>query len=212
MENFERPQIFISRCIEHQACRWNAMMIGCPFVRALKPHVDFITLCPEADIGLGIPRDPIRVIREAGELRLYQPATGRDLTETMKAYCEDRIPHLAGLDGFILKEKSPSCGNREVKVYAGKGKDARVEGKDAGFFGAAVTQYYPEVPVENEGRLQNFTLREQFYTAVFTRADFRRVKQEGSMRALVDFQARNKLLFMAHNQAAMREMGRLTAN
>lgn len=187
-------------------------MISSIFVKALKPYADFVTLCPEADIGLGIPRSPIRIVKEEGELHLYQPASGRDITGEMKDYTRREVPALEGLDGFILKEKSPSCGNREVKIYAGKGKDAQTAGKGAGFFGAAVLESFPGLQVENEGRLGNFTIREHFYMAVFNHASFRRVKDARTMKALVQFQAENKLLFMACNQAVMRELGRCTVN
>lgn len=209
---FPKPRIFISRCIEFDACRWNGAMIGCDFVRALKPYIEAVTRCPEADIGLGVPRDPVRLVRHEGALALYQVATGRFYTDKMLAYCSAEVARLGDLDGAILKEKSPSCGERDVKIYASADPKAAQNGKGRGFWAEALMQAYPDIQAENEGRLNNFTIREHFYTAVFTRAAFREAKVQGTMRDLVAFHTRNKLLFMACNQAVMRELGRLAAN
>ncbi|WP_304226211.1 DUF1722 domain-containing protein [Gracilinema caldarium] len=211
-EIFPKPRIFISRCIEFDACRWNGAMIGCDFVRALKPFIEPVTRCPEAEIGLGVPRNPVRIVRHEGALALFQIATGRFYTKEMLAYCAAEIARLGDLDGAIFKEKSPSCGDRDVKIYASADPLAAQNGKGRGFWAEAFMQAYPDIPEENEGRLNNFTIREHFYTAIFTRAAFRQAKQSGTMKDLVNFHTRNKLLFMAYNQAVMRDLGRLVAN
>ena len=105
---FPKPRVFISRCIEFDACRWNGAMIGCDFVRALKPFIEPVTRCPEAEIGLGVPRNPVRIVRHQGRLELYQIASGKFYTDSMLAYCSAQIPELGELDGAILKEKAPS--------------------------------------------------------------------------------------------------------
>ncbi|MBN1486391.1 MAG: DUF1722 domain-containing protein, partial [Anaerolineae bacterium] len=115
------------------------------------------------------------------------------------------------VDGFILKGRSPSCGIKDVKLYPGPGKVPPAK-KGVGFFGKAVLEHYPTLPVEEEGRLKNYTIREHFLTQLFTMSDFRSVKEEHSMGALVRFQSDNKLLFMAYNQSRMRMMGRIVAN
>ncbi|MFZ5366903.1 MAG: YbgA family protein [Spirochaetota bacterium] len=210
--HFPKPRIFISRCIEFDACRWNGAMIGCDFVRALKPFIEPVTRCPEAEIGLGVPRNPVRIVRHQGRLELYQIASGKFYTDSMLAYCSAQIPELGELDGAIFKEKSPSCGDREVKIYASADPLAAQNGKGRGFWADALISAYPDIPEENEGRLNNFTIREHFYTAIFTRSAFRETKNLGTMKALVEFHSRNKLLFMAYNQAVMRDLGRLVAN
>lgn len=209
---YPKPRIFISRCIEFEACRWNGAMISCDFVRALKPFIEPVTRCPEAAIGLGIPRDPIRLVYSNGKLELYQPATGRFITSQMSNDCNQEMSQLGILDGAILKEKSPSCGNREVKVYASIEPSAPLHSKSQGFWTNALMVAYPHIPIENEGRLNNFSIREHFYTAIFTYAAFRNAKAVGTMKALIDFHSCNKLLFMAYNQSVMRELGRITAN
>ncbi len=211
-DRFPKPRIFISRCIEFDACRWNGAMIGCDFVRALKPYIEPVTRCPEADIGLGIPRDPVRIVRHEGALALLQTATGRFYTKEMGEYCTAETARLGELDGAIFKEKSPSCGDRDVKIYASADPLAAQNGKGRGFWAEAFIQAYPDIPEENEGRLNNFTIREHFYTAIFTRAAFRQAKQSGTMKDLVNFHTKNKLLCMAYNQAVMRDLGRLVAN
>ncbi|NLJ08879.1 MAG: DUF1722 domain-containing protein [Treponema sp.] len=209
---FPKPRVFISRCIEFDACRWNGAMIGCDFVRALKPFIEPVTRCPEAEIGLGVPRNPVRIVRHQGRLELYQIASGKFYTDSMLAYCSAQIPELGELDGAIFKEKSPSCGEREVKIYTSADPLAAQNGKGRGFWADALISAYPDIPEENEGRLNNFTIREHFYTAIFTRSAFRETKNLGTMKALVEFHSRNKLLFMAYNQAVMRDLGRLVAN
>jgi uncharacterized protein YbgA (DUF1722 family)/uncharacterized protein YbbK (DUF523 family) len=209
---FPRPRIFISRCIEFEACRWNGAMIGCDFVRALKPFIEPVTRCPEVAIGLGVSRDPVRIVRHQGSLALFQIASGRFYTDEMRSYCTDEVSRLGELDGAILKEKSPSCGNRDVKIYASTDPKAAQNGKGRGFWAEALIQAYPDIPEEHEGRLNNFTIREHFYTAIFTRAAFREARSRGAMKDLVAFHSRNKLLFMAYNQALMRDLGRLVAN
>jgi uncharacterized protein YbgA (DUF1722 family) len=114
-------------------------------------------------------------------------------------------------DGFILKGRSPSCGIKDVKRFPGSGKVSSL-GKGQGLFGAAVLERFPHLPVEDEGRLTNFRLREHFLTKLFLFARFKKVKEEGSMGRLVGFHTRNKLLLMAYHQEVLRRLGRITAN
>jgi uncharacterized protein YbgA (DUF1722 family)/uncharacterized protein YbbK (DUF523 family) len=206
-----RPSIVVSKCIEFDACRYNGAKIPSDVVSALKAHVDFIPVCPEVEIGLGVPREPIRIISEGGTARLWQPATDRDLTGAMTGFAKSFLEGLGPVDGFILKFRSPSCGMKEVKIYGGKGK-APPAGKGAGFFGREVLARFGDLAVEDEGRLRNFRIREHFLTKVFALTRFRETREAGSMGAIVKFQAENKLLLMAYNQKAMREMGRVVAN
>ena len=211
MKHFPRPAIVVSKCIEFDACRYNGAMIPSDVVKLLKGHVDFLPVCPEVEIGLGVPREPIRIVRDDGREILWQPATDRDLTGAMAEFAESFLSGLGKIDGFILKFRSPSCGIKEVKIYGGRGKGP-ASGKGAGFFGRAVLEKFGGLAVEDEGRLRNYGIREHFLTKVFTLARFRETRAARSMGALVSFQAENKLLFMAYNQRAMRAMGRVVAN
>jgi uncharacterized protein YbgA (DUF1722 family) len=118
---------------------------------------------------------------------------------------------LPEVDGFILKSRSPSCGTRDVKIYPGMGKVTAVS-KGAGYFGGNVVNKYPYLAIEDEGRLNNFTIREWFLTTIFTFAGFRNVKATQSMEELLYFHTSNKLLLEIYNQRETGIMGRIIAN
>ena len=206
-----RPRVVVSRCIEFDHCRYNGDMISNDVVRALRRHVDFVPVCAEVEIGLGVPRDPIRVASLDGDLRLVQPSTELDVTEKMKGFAAAYLSSVGAVDGFLLKSRSPSCGIKDVKIFPGLGKQAAV-GRGAGFFGAAVLERFPGWPVEDEARLTNFRIREHYLTSLWALARFRAAREAGGMRDLVDYQARNKLVLMAYHQTAMRALGRIVAN
>lgn len=206
-----RPRVCVSKCLEFEACRWNGLKISSGVVKLLKPHVDFVPVCPEVEIGLGVPRDPIRLTAGDDGPRLVQSDTGLDHTDKMLAFAEKFLSGLGEVDGFILKERSPSCGMKNVKLYPGPGKVQALGSKNAGIFGSAVMEKYPGVPVEDEGRLHNFTIREHFLTSLFTLARFRAAAGR-RMASLVKFQERHKLILMAYDQVKLRKLGKLIAN
>jgi uncharacterized protein YbgA (DUF1722 family)/uncharacterized protein YbbK (DUF523 family) len=211
MRTFPRPKVIVSKCLEFASCRWNGLMISSEVVRKLKPHVEFQPVCPEVEIGLGIPRDPIRIVEQAGVKRLVQPATDRDVSREMSGFGDSLLDSLTTVDGFILKDRSPSCGIANVKVFPSKEKSAPL-GKGAGFFGGKVLERFSVLPVEDEGRLTNFRIREHFLTKLYVVASFQALKAKGRMKDLVQFQAENKYLLMAYNQKEMRALGRIVAN
>jgi uncharacterized protein YbgA (DUF1722 family)/uncharacterized protein YbbK (DUF523 family) len=208
-----RPKIIISRCLGFAACRYNGQTIPDEFVQKIEPFVDFVTTCPESDIGLGVPRNPVRLVAAVGGGdRLVQPATNTDVTELMQDYCGSFLgEHAASVDGFILKNRSPSCGLGDVKVYPSLGK-SKAQRRSNGLFGGMVRQGFTGSAIEDEGRLKSQEIRHHFLTKLFTLARFRQVKEMGSLRDLVDFQAAHKSLLMAYNQEEMRAMGRIVAN
>lgn len=210
-ESLPKPLVVVSKCLEFAACRYNGAMIPSDVVRSLKPYVEFVPICAEVEIGLGIPRDPIRIVRSDAGLTLVQPATGRDVTSAMKAFVRSFLETMGDVDGFVLKFRSPSCGLKDVKVFPDPAAKTTVD-KTAGFLGGAVLERFPLLAVEDEGRLTNFRIREHFLTRIFTLAAFRSVAGSGLMRDLVAFQARNKLLLMAYSQKELRHLGRLVAN
>ncbi len=211
MKSFPRPNIVISRCIEFDHCRYDGSMIPSDFVASLKPHVNFIPVCAEMEIGLGVPRSPIRIVSVNGEPRLIQPATGLDVTERMVSFSRSFLGSLSAIDGFILKFRSPSCGMKDIKVYSSPDKPSSVT-KAPGFFGGAVVKSFPQLAVEDEGRLRNYNLREHFLTRVFTLAAFREVEGEASMKKLISFHTTNKLLLAAHSQKESKLLGNIVAN
>lgn len=211
MREFDKPVVVVSKCIEFDSCRYNGLMISSDVVRRLIPHVDFRPVCPEVEIGLGIPRDPVRVVEADGKLRLVQPATDKDFTEKMEQFAESFLDNLGEIDGFILKGRSPSCGIKDVKAYTGPSKRMSVS-RTRGLFADAVINRCPSLAIEEEGRLTNFTIREHFLTKLFALARFRQVKLGKSMKDLVRFQTESKYLLMAYSQKELRALGRIVAN
>ncbi|MDM5188756.1 DUF523 and DUF1722 domain-containing protein [Bacillus sp. DX4.1] len=211
MRQFATPIVVVSKCLEFEACRYNGDKIPDLTIRNLQPFVTFIPVCPEVEIGLGIPRETIRIVEEDGVQKLVQPSTKEDVTEKMKHFSEEFLSSLPDVDGFILKNRSPSCGTRDVKIYTGFEK-APAKGKGAGLFGGTVLEKFSHVAVEEEGRLSNFIIREHFFTRLFTIAHFKTLKENKSMEELVSFQSDHKYLFMAYNQTKQKELGRIIAN
>ncbi len=207
---FAQPHVVVSKCLGFAHCRWNGDIIPDEFVERLRPHVRFQPICAEVEIGLGAPRDPIRIVEVNGERRLLQPATGLDVTERMREFAHTFLDSLTDVDGFVLKNRSPSCAFADVKVHTGLKGGAITKG--AGFFGGAVLERFGHLAVEDEGRLKNYRIREHFMTKLFTLARFRGLKRAGAMRDLVQFHAENKLLLMAYSQKELRRLGRIVAN
>jgi uncharacterized protein YbgA (DUF1722 family)/uncharacterized protein YbbK (DUF523 family) len=220
MADHVNPRVLVSRCLGFDACRWNGVTISSPEVRALRPFVDFVDVCPEVEIGLGVPRDPVRIVERGGVPSLVQPATARDMTDDMNRYALALLRNLGPLDGIILKSRSPSCGLTDTKVYSTIDGSAPVS-RTRGLFAVEVTQGYPGVPAEDEGRLTNFRIRERFLAAIFTLSSFRTARaralapnatRHDSARLLTEFHASSKLLLMAQDQSEMRRLGRVAAN
>jgi uncharacterized protein YbgA (DUF1722 family)/uncharacterized protein YbbK (DUF523 family) len=210
MDAFPKPVVVVSACLGFRACRYNGAIIPDAVVDRLKPWAEFRPVCPEMEIGLGVPRDPLRVVEDRGRRMLYQPATGRDAEADMVEFAGRFLGALPEVDGFLLKSRSPSCGLKDVKIYHGTKPDAG-SGRGAGFFGAAVQDRFPGLPAEDEGRLKNFSLREHFLIRLFLLAELQAILRAPAMPALIDFHTRHKLLLMAYNQSRTRALGRILA-
>jgi uncharacterized protein YbbK (DUF523 family)/uncharacterized protein YbgA (DUF1722 family) len=208
MNSDVRPRVVISKCLGFAECRYNGAVIPNTLVKKLSKYVETIQVCPEVEIGLGIPRDPVRIVRGPHGDRLMQPATGKDVTKKMEDFTKDFLYNLPQVDGFILKHESPSCGKANVKIYREGINKAPLRGE--GFFGREVMGKYPSLAIEDEGRLRNFTIREHFLTKLWILARFREV--EKNIRALIEYHSQHKLLFAAFNQVINRSMGRILAN
>jgi uncharacterized protein YbgA (DUF1722 family)/uncharacterized protein YbbK (DUF523 family) len=211
MTQVVKPKVVVSRCIEFDSCRYNGLMISSDTVTRLKPHVQFIPVCPEVEIGLGIPRDPVRVVLVKERPKLLQPSTKKDLTEKMMVFADSFLRSIGRVDGFVLKSRSPSCGLRDVKLYARVDAGPTV-GKGIGFFGHAVVNEFSHAAIEDEGRLRNFRIREHFFTKLFTDARFSVVEESHTMKELVRFHSEHKMLLMAYSQKQLQMLGRVVAN
>lgn len=211
MNSWPKPRVVISRCLGFEACRYNGEIIREDFIGRIEPYVEYVTVCPELEIGLGIPRDPVRIVAEGNALRLVQPNRGADVTEKMNRFSRSFLDEVGEVDGFLLKTRSPSCGIGDVRVYPAAEKVAAI-GKTAGFFGGAVLERFSDLAIEDEGRLKNRRIREHFLTRLFALARWRQIRAGGKMADLVSFQTAHKLLLMAYSEEEMRALGRIVAN
>lgn len=211
MKNFPKPVVVVSKCLGFEACRYNQQMLSDYFVDQLADLVEFIPVCPEVEIGLGVPRDPVRLVKEKDKLTLYQPATGKKFTDKMNTFINGFFNSLDEVDGFILKNRSPSCGWGDVKIYQSF-KQPASSTRGSGLFGQRIQESFPDAAVEDEGRLRNYQIRDHFLTKLYTRARFREVKENPTMGKMVDFHSRHKLLLLAYNEELYRQSGRIVAN
>jgi len=209
--DFPTPKLFCSSCLGFEACRYNGQMIPNSFIKKLESYVEYVNTCPEKSINLGVPRDPLRIIRVDEEDKLVQPSSGNDYTEEMNSFCNRFLNNIDGIDGFILKASSPSCGPNNVKIYPKKENTAPI-GRENGFFARHVMDKYSHLAVEDEKRLNNSAIRHHFLTKIFVLASFRETKRTGDINDLIDFHSKNKLLLKAYNQKELRIMGRIVAN
>jgi len=211
LQSSVKPVLIVSKCLGFANCRWNGEIINDDFTKLLGEFVEYRPVCPEVEIGLGVPRDPIHIVSIRGMLRLVQPASGRDLTGVMQDFCDSFLNEVAAVDGFLLKYRSPSCGTNDVKIYSEGSKSGSI-GKGAGFFAVAVMESFGILAVETEGRLKNYRVREHYLTKLWAMARFRDAAAAGGMKDLVDFHSGNKLLLMAYNQAKLKGLGKIVAN
>jgi uncharacterized protein YbgA (DUF1722 family)/uncharacterized protein YbbK (DUF523 family) len=172
----------------------------------------WVPVCPELDIGLGVPRPTIRLVEGGDNPRLVEPKSGEDLTERMETYSHQKVDELMAndLDGYILKRASPSCGMERVKVYTEAGMPLK---SGAGVFARVLMEKWPHLPVEEEGRLNDPMLRARFIEHVFCRHRWRMLVRRGlTRRSLIEFHTAHKLLLRAHNEAGYRRLGKIVAS
>ncbi|HET7754195.1 MAG TPA: DUF523 and DUF1722 domain-containing protein [Anaeromyxobacteraceae bacterium] len=209
----EKPlRIGVSSCLLGEEVRYDGQHKRDAFLAdQLARFVAFVPVCPEVELGLGVPRETIRLERRGPDVRLVAPRSGRDLTEAMRAWAVRRVRAIAreDLDGYVLKKDSPSCGMERVKVWNDAGH-APKEGRGA--FAAVLVDALPLLPVEEEGRLRDDGIRENFVERVFA---YRRLKDVFGARwtvgRLVAFHSREKLLLLAHDPESYRALGRTVA-
>jgi len=206
-------RVGISSCLLGEAVRYDrGHCRDAWLVDVLGPYVEWTAVCPELELGLGVPRPTIRLVDEGAGTRLVVPSTGDDLTERMDAFAGRRLDELdvPRLDGYVLKKSSPSCGLERIAVWRG---GQRLHKKGAGRFAAALVARHPELPVEEEGRLSDPGLRENFVERLFGRNRWRRLVARGLDRGrLVAFHTAHKLLLLAHDERGYRELGRLVGS
>ncbi len=213
MTEADLPRVGVSGCLLGEAVRYDGgHKLDRFWVDVLGPYVRYVPVCPEVECGLTVPREALRLVGDPAAPRLVTVKTGQDLTERMEAWALAKVAELerAGLCGFVFKFGSPSSGMARVKVYPEHGGPPSLNGR--GIFAARLMDAMPLLPVEDEGRLNDPGLRENFIERVFVTHRWRLLRREGfSLGALVDFHTRHKLLVMAHGVERYRALGRLVA-
>ena len=180
-------------------------------VDVLGKYVEWVPLCPEAEAGLGTPRPSMRLVRESSGIRLVTVRDGIDVTGQLDTFARKRVAAIdeAHLCGWVLKKDSPSCGMERVKIYDGSGPPAK---QGRGLFAARLIERFPDLPVEEEGRLADPRLRENFIERVFAYDRLTRLfSSRWTVGAVVAFHTAHKLTLMAHSPAAYRALGQVVA-
>jgi uncharacterized protein YbgA (DUF1722 family)/uncharacterized protein YbbK (DUF523 family) len=211
-EREDTIRLGVSRCLLGEEVRYDSgHKLDRFLVNTLGNYVEWVPVCPEVEIGLPIPRESLRLVGERHAPRLVAPRSGSDHTERMQAWAVERLDGLAkiGLHGFVFKKDSPSSGLFRVKVFDDNGVPSRV---GTGIFAREVTKRFPLLPLEEEGRLHDMHLRENFIDRVFAYYRWTRLlEEEPTPGRLVGFHTAHKLTLMAHSPARYRELGRLVA-
>lgn len=208
----EKIKIGISRCLLGENVRYDGgHKLDHYFAYTLGKYVEWVAVCPEVEYGLPVPREAMRLAGAPESPRLVTVRTKVDHTEGMQKWVQKKLKELEkeNLCGFIFKSKSPSSGIRGVKVYQESGVPLK---SGAGIFGGAFVRHFPVIPAEDDGRLHDPQLRENFIERVFV---FRRwldfIANDKSLKGLVAFHTDHKLLLMAHSPEHYRKMGKLVA-
>lgn len=210
----QKIPVGISACLLGDEVRFNAgHKLHSYIEQTLGEYFDFRKFCPEVDIGLGVPRKPIRLLRRDNNIVCVDSDNDQlDHTQQLRDSADAQMYWLSGLCGYIFKRDSPSCGMERVKIYQTRGDTTTVSKDGSGIFAAHVMQAFPALPVEEEGRLGDAVLRENFVRRVYVMYRWRQMLMQGlSVAALTDFHARHKLVLMSHCQKTYRELGPLLA-
>lgn len=176
----------------------------------LSKHAEYISFCPE-DMAFGSPRPSIRVVEKGGENLIISNKTGEDLTQTLYESSQKDLENISShkLSGIILKAKSPSCGFGSAKVYLENGF---ASGKDDGMFAKMCREAYPLLPIEEEGRLCDAWLRENFIMQLFAYDEFENFKLNATLGQLVDFHRTHKFLLQSKDESLYRQLGKIVGN
>ncbi len=197
-----KPIVLVSACLEFEKVRYNGQSIPSKIVRDLTPFVEFIKVCPEYEIGLGVPREPIRIVKVGNDYRLIQHKTNKDVTDDMNDFSQKFISGLKEVDGFIFKSKSPTMGLANIKVYSGM-KGSPVIDRCGGVFATRIAERYKGYPIEEDDRLKNKRIREHFLTKLFL---FARYRHAVKLNKLDEFHETNKLLFKFFNSELSKKL------
>ena len=209
----QKIKVGISSCLLGDEVRYNGGHKHSSLcTRDLSAYFEFMSVCPEVSIGLGVPRKPIRLVGNPDDPDIVGVDNPEhNVTQDMKDFSREKVKDLADLSGYIFIKGSPSCGLFRVKVYNDKGFPQEEMGR--GVYARAVTDTYPLLPVEESGRLVDAVLRENFITWVFAYDNFKALKKTGlSAKKLIDFHSSYKYTLMAHDPQSYSGLGRMLAD
>ncbi len=212
-QNQQKPQIGVSACLMGHQVRFDGGHKRSHFVLdQCSEYFGLHPVCPEAELGLGIPRPTIQLRQYEAEVRLvYSKQPDNDLTDKMQAFSSNRVRDLSKLHGFIFKKDSPSCGVERVPVFSDR--TGMRERNGTGIFAAEFMKQYPHVPVEEEGRLNDIKLRENFLERVYAYYRWTEIDSTNNpLTAFREFHRDYKLILMAKNTQAYQRLGRLVAS
>ncbi len=211
MSQVKKIKLGISSCLLGNHVRYNGSHKRSKYcVEALSEWFDYRPICPEVETGMGIPREPIRLVERSGQIRVLNVTDhSQDYTDQLTALADRRAQNFDDLDGFIFMQKSPSCGLFGVKVYNDNGMPG--PDPDQGAFAKRMTQLFPDLPMEEAGRLNDAGLRENFLTRVFAHAEWRKEMFPPSAKALVAFHTRYKFLLQVRSEKHYRELGQMVS-
>ena len=205
-------RIGISSCLLGNEVRWNSgHKLDKYLAHTLGQFVEYVPVCPEVEAGFGVPRESFRLVGDPDSPRLITFKSKTDHTDRMLTWAQKRVRELEKeeLCGFIFKSDSPSSGMIRVKVYNDKGMPHKI---GIGMFARAFMEHFPLIPVEDDGRLNDPIIRENFILQIFTMKRWRdNLARKRGIGSLVDFHTRNKLLMLSHSPKHYRLMGKLVA-
>lgn len=210
--SLSRPHIGVSACLMGQSVRFDGGHKRSPLlIDSCSKHFDLQSICPEVELGLGTPRPAIQLRRFEQVVKLvHSKDTDKDLSEAMRDYAVQKVAGLAHLDGFIFKKDSPSCGMERVPVF--DNRSGMRERNGVGMFAEVFKSRYPNVPTEEEGRLNDIQLRENFYERVYAHTRWRQLlSSEQPLQGFRDFHKNYKLILMARHDVSYRQLGRIAA-
>ncbi len=209
----EKIRLGISRCLLGYNVRYDGgHRLDHYLTDTIGKYVDWIDICPEVDCGLPVPREAMRLVGDPKSPRLVTIKTNIDYTEKMLNWSKKILPKLSeqSLSGFIFKSGSPSSGLQNVRIYNKKGIPTR---NGVGIFAREFVKYFPLLPVEDDGRLHNLQIRENFFEHIFVYNRWQEFLQnDKSIDGLVKFHTAHKLLIMSHSQKHLSLLGKLVAN
>lgn len=215
IETLSKIKVGISSCLLGEKVRFDSGHKKNAYVTdTLNDYFEFTPFCPEVSIGLGIPRETIRLVTVDEEIRCVgTKSPDLDVTEELYQSADDQKGWHAELSGYILKKDSPSCGMERVKLYKGIEKNQMAEKSGVGLYAKRLMENFPHLPIEEEGRLSDPRLRENFIQRVYIYARWQEMEHKGfTLAGLQEFHAQHKYIFMSHNQNQGRTLGASLAN